>query len=316
MSLITTTRRIAGTLAAASLAIALTGNPTLAQDGSKHSTFPTPEAAVEALMNALESGNQDELTEILGPGSEDIIDSGDAQGDRADQREFLEMYRTAHSLQEESATERTLIVGDNDWPFAVPIVQEDGAWYLDGDAGAEEIIYRRIGANELGAIAVCRGVVGAQHEYASQGRDGDPAGIFAFKLISDDGLQNGLYWPVEEGEPESPAGPFVAAAAAEGYRRQAERTPYHGYHYRMLYQQGESAAGGARDYFKDGALTEGFAVVAWPADYGVSGVMSFMVNQDGTVYQKDLGDNTSEVVEDINSFDPGSWEAVPEQTDD
>jgi hypothetical protein len=180
------------------------------------------------------------------------------------------------------------------------------------------MIYRRVGANELGAISVCRGFVDSQVEYAAEGRDGDPAGIYALKLVSDEGLHNGLYWPVEEGEPASPAGPFVASAAAEGYRRaEGERRPYHGYYYRMLYAQGTNANGGARDYFRDGLLTEGFALVAWPADYGSSGVMTFIVNQDGVVFQKDLGDDTATTVESIQAFDPdSSWIAVVPEPED
>jgi hypothetical protein len=195
----------------------------------------------------------------------------------------------------------------------VPLVKRDGKWSFDGEAGVDELIYRRVGANELGAIDVSRGFVSAQLEYASAGRDGDPPGIYALKLVSDEGLHNGLYWPTAEGEPESPAGPFVAAAAAEGYRR-AEgeaRTPYHGYNYRMLYAQGPNANGGARDYFKNGLLTEGFALVAWPADYGSSGVMTFIVNRDGVVFQKDLGEDTATAVESIQAFDPdNSWTAI------
>ena len=156
-----------------------------------------------------------------------------------------------------------------------------------------------------------RGFVDAQDEYASVGRDGDPAGIYALKLISDEGMQNGLYWPTAEGEPASPAGPFVAAAAEEGDRASAARTPYHGYYYRMLYAQGANANGGAREYFKDGLLTEGYALVAWPADYGSSGVQTFIVNHDGVVFQKDLGEDTATAVEAIKLFDPdGSWTAI------
>ena len=154
-------------------------------------------------------------------------------------------------------------------------------------------------------------------QYASEGRDGDPAGIYALKLISDEGLHNGLYWPTEEGETPSPAGPFVASAAAEGYARGEGRTPYHGYYYRLLYAQGPNANGGAREYFKDGLLTEGFAGIAWPADYGSSGVMTFIVNADGVVFQKDLGEDTATLVEGIKSFDPdSSWTAIvpPEVT--
>ena len=169
-----------------------------------------------------------------------------------------------------------------------------------------------MGANELGAIAVARGFVDAQIEYASQGHDGDPAGIYALMLVSDDGTENGLCWPVEEGEEPSPVGEFAASAAGEGYRA-ADRTPYHGYFYRMLYKQGPNANGGEREYFKDGLLTEGFALLAWPADYQVSGVMTFIVNPDGVVFQKDLGDDTATAAASIQAFDPdSSWVAVTE----
>jgi hypothetical protein len=192
------------------------------------------------------------------------------------------------------------------------VVKRDGRWVLDGEKGVDELVYRRIGGNELGAIAVCRGFVDAELEYAAEGRDGDPAGIYALKLVSDDGGRNGLYWPTGAEEKPSPAGPFVAAAAGEGYRRGA-RQPYHGYYYRMLYQQGKYAKGGYREYFRGGLLTEGFALVAWPAEYQVSGVMTFIVNQDGTVFQKDLGDRTEDVVNAMTSFNPDrSWTAVRE----
>jgi hypothetical protein len=195
----------------------------------------------------------------------------------------------------------------------VPIVQRDGRWYLDGAEGADELVYRRVGRNELGAIQVCRGFVEAQNEYASEGRNGNPAGYYAAYLISDDGRQNGLYWPTAEDEPSSPAGPFVAAAAGEGYRRAAsgEPTPYHGYYYRMLYAQGANAPGGAREYFEEGRLVNGYALIAWPAEYGVSGVKTFMVNQDGVVYEKDLGDDTATAITTIELFDPdSSWSKV------
>jgi hypothetical protein len=277
-------------------------------DGS----FATPEEAVTAFVEKMKANDLAGLQALLGPGSEELLDSGDAVQDAGDRAEFLAAYATRHSLNDEGADRKTLVVGNDDWPMPIPLVKTDGRWRFDGEAGVEELIYRRVGANELGAIDVCRGFVEAQIEYASEGRDGDPAGIYALKLVSDEGLQNGLYWPTAEGEPPSPAGPFVAAAADEGYRRvEGERMPYHGYYYRMLYAQGANANGGARDYFKDGLLTEGFALVAWPADYGSSGVMTFIVNQDGVVFQKDLGEDTATAVESIQAFDPdSSWVAV------
>lgn len=274
--------------------------------------FKTPEDAAAAFVAKLEANDVAGLTAMLGPGSEELLDSGDAVQDAGDRAEFIAAFKEKHSFEDEGDDRKTLVIGEEDWPMPVPLVKADGGWRFDGEAGVDELIYRRVGANELGAIAVCRGFVDAQIEYASEGRDGDPAGIYALKLVSDEGLQNGLYWPADEGEPPSPAGPFVASAAAEGYRRvEGERRPYHGYYYRMLYAQGPNANGGARDYFKDGVLSEGFALVAWPADYGASGVMTFIVNQDGVVFQKDLGEETAADVESIQTFDPdSSWVAI------
>jgi hypothetical protein len=274
-------------------------------------SFKTPEAAVDAFVAALQKDDVPAAQKLLGPGAEDMLSSGDPVQDNLDRERFLAAYQQKHTLADEGNETKTLIVGENDWPFPIPLVKRDGKWRLDGAAGADEIIYRRVGANELGAISVCEGFVAAQNEYASSGHDGDPPGIYALKLISDEGMQNGLYWPTAEGEPPSPAGPFVAAAAEEGYRRGESRTPYHGYYYRLLYAQGPNANGGAKEYFVDGVLTGGFALVAWPAEYGASGVQTFIVNQDGVVFQKDLGEDTATVVESIKAFDPdNSWTAV------
>jgi hypothetical protein len=271
--------------------------------------FDTPEAAVAAFVAALEKGELGRLAELLGPGSEWLLDSGDAVQDASDRAQFIERYRARHELAADGPNSRVLKLGEDAWPFPVPVVRVDGKWMLDGDAGADELVFRRIGRNELGAIGAARGFVEAQREYASAGRDGDPPGIYALKLLSDEGRQNGLYWPTAEGEPPSPVGEFVALAAAEGYRR--SDTEYHGYQYRMLYRQGNSATGGAREYFKDGLLTEGFALVAWPSSYGISGVMTFIVNQDGVVYQQDLGEDTEARAAAITSFDPGKgWKKV------
>jgi hypothetical protein len=282
-------------------------------EGGKHARFDSPQAAVDAFVSALQKNDQKELGRLLGPDIDGLLSSGDPVQDQADHERFLAAYAEKHSLQAQGDGTQVLVIGENDWPFPIPLVEHKGKWHLDGNAGADELVYRRVGRNELGAISVSRGFVAAQQEYASQGHDGDPPGIYALKLISDEGTQNGLYWPVADGEPASPAGPFVASAAAEGYRRSdAGPTPYHGYYYRMIYAQGPNAAGGAKDYFKDGVLTEGFALIAWPAEYGVSGVQTFIVNQDGTVFQKDLGEDTATAAEAILLFDPdSSWKAVP-----
>ena len=277
----------------------------------KHASFKTPQDAVDAFVTALQKDDTAELAKLLGPEVDDLLSSGDPVQDKAGRQNFLALYNAKHSLSKEADGSMVLVVGDDDWPFPIPIVEHKGKWRLDGQAGADELVYRRVGANELGAIAVCRGFVDAQKEYASEGRDGDPAGIYALKLMSDEGMHNGLYWPVEEGEAPSPAGPFLALATGQGYTFGAERVPYHGYYYRLLYAQGPNAQGGAKDYFADGLMTQGFALVAWPADYGASGVQTFIVNQDGVVYQKDLGEDTATAVQAIETFDPdASWTAV------
>jgi hypothetical protein len=275
-------------------------------------SFATPDEAVAALVTAFEKDDMAALSKLLGPGTDELLSSGDPVADKADRAEFVAAYQARHSLTAEGDDKMVLVLGENDWPMPIPIVRRDGRWGFDGAAGADEIIYRRVGANELGAIDVCRGFVAAQFDYAAEGRDGDPAGIYALKLLSDPGMHNGLYWESAPDEPASPAGPFVASAAEEGYAAQTEvRTPYHGYYYRMLYAQGPNANGGAREYFKDGVLTEGFALIAWPADYGASGVQTFIVNQDGVVFQKDLGEETAAVADTIKLFDPdSSWTAI------
>jgi hypothetical protein len=282
-----------------------------AQDAGQRS-FGSPEEAVTALIQALEADDVAAANAILGPYAEDLLDSGDPVQDAGDRAAFVAAYKTKNALVADGDDSRTLLTGEDDWPFAVPVKKVDGRWIFDSEAGADELVYRRVGSNELGAIAVMRGFVDAQEEYASVGHDGDPPGLYALKLISDEGSENGLYGPTEEGEDPSPAGEFVAAAASEGYRA-GGGTPYHGYYYRMLYKQGPNANGGEREYFKDGLLTEGFALLAWPADYQVSGVMTFIVDQDGVVFQKDLGDDTAAAAAAIQSFDPdSSWVAVTE----
>jgi len=281
--------------------------------------FPTPEAAFDALAAATEKDDKAALQRLLGSGVDELLDSGDAVQDATDRATFTRAYRLKHSVQPDGDL-RVLVVGDLEWPLPIPAVQRDGRWVLDGEAGADELVYRRVGQNEIGAIAVTRGFVEAQKEYAAQGHDGDPAGIYAMKLVSDTGLHNGLYWETQGDEPPSPAGAFFAAAASEGYRTgTAARTagatsaPYHGYHYRMLFAQGSNANGGAREYFQDGLLTQGFALMAWPAEYGASGVMTFLVNQDGVVFQKDLGETTTDTVATIQRFDPdSSWQKLPD----
>jgi hypothetical protein len=278
----------------------------------QHSSFATPEEALTALSTALEKDDLATLQTLLGPGSEDLLDSGDPVADKAGRAAFLAAYKAKNALIADGDDRRVLQFGADDSELPVPLVRRDGRWYFDGAAGEDEVVYRRIGRNELGTIAVMNGFVAAQVEYAAVPHDGNPAGVFAERLMSDEGRQNGLYYPTAEGEPESPVGDFIAAAAAEGYRA-GEAQAYHGYRFRPLFGQGANANGGALSYYDDGLLVNGFALLAWPAEYGVSGVMTFMVNQDGVVFQKDLGEQTDSLVESINLFDPGDgWVAIVE----
>jgi len=300
-----------GLIAAAGLAICLAS----CAKTHEHASFATAEEAVATLVDVARRSDMPRLEELFGPGSESILASGDPVADKNARTDFVAMYDQKHALVPDGDDRFELQVGPEDWPMPVPIVRRDGKWYLDGAAGADELVYRRIGRNELGAIAVCRGYVDAQHDYAAVDHDGEGAGIYAHKLVSDPGTQNGLYWEVTEGEAQSPVGPFIAAAAAEGYK--AGAGAYHGYRYRPLFRQGENANGGAIDYFDKGVLRNGFALIAWPAQYGVSGVMSFIVDQDGVVFQKDFGDDTDAKVASIDAFDPDSgWVAVTESDED
>jgi hypothetical protein len=248
------------------------------------------------------------LVTLLGPGSEPVVSSGDEVADRAETEGFLAAYAQKHSLVPDDADTMVLQVGADEWPLPIPIVKQKGRWYWDGGAVAEELVYRRIGRNELDAIETCRGVVAAQQEYASEGRDGQPAGMYAQKLISDTGRRNGLYWPVGAGETPSPAGPMLAKASAENYSYSGKPTPYHGYFYRLLTAQGPAAPGGAKSYLVDGGMVGGFGLIAYPAEYRVSGVMTFLVGRDGVIYQKDLGPKTAELAQQVKEYNPdASW---------
>jgi hypothetical protein len=269
-------------------------------------TFDTPDAAVNELMTALEKHDKGAVLRILGPGTENLVDSGDPVTDGAARDAFMEKFRAHHELVAGGPNDAILQVGEDNWPLPIPLVRDNGRWRFDGAAGADELIFRRIGRNELRTIDVMRGYVEAQEEYASAGRDGAPAGIYAQRLRSSPGKHDGLYWEAADGESPSPAGPFLAAAAEEGYAAGSgtERAPYHGYIYRVLRSQGPSANGGARDYLVDGKLAGGFALLAYPDAYDRSGIMTFMVNQDGVVWQRDLGENTATEAAAIQSFDP------------
>jgi len=277
--------------------------------------FATPEQATEALVAAFRKDDKAALAQLFGPGSEAILDSGDPIADKSDRAEFVAAYDKKHALIADGEDSRTLQIGDKDWPLPVPLVRKDGFWRWDGAAGVQELVYRRIGENELHIIQVMQTYVGAQLDYAAQAHDDQPAGLYARRLRSTPGKHDGLYWPAVEGEAESPIGPLIAEAEGEGYSAPtagaSETAPYHGYRFRMLLAAGAAADGGARDYVVDGKLTGGFALLAYPTDYGSSGVMSFMVNHNGVVFQSDLGAETAKIAAAMTAFDPGEgWAPV------
>jgi hypothetical protein len=272
----------------------IVGAPPLGSAQNQHQkTFKSSKDAVDAFIRAVSEGDRDELRSILGPESEQIVSSGDDVADKQARDRFVSEYKIKHLLHKNGPDQFTLSVGNNDWPLPIPLVHANDNWYWDGAAGREELLYRRVGRNELSAIEVCKGVVAAQHEYASGPHDGHPTGVYATRIVSESGKQNGLYWEVAPGETPSPAGPLLARANAEGYESSGKRSPYHGYYYRML------------------KSPEGFGFLAYPARYRSSGVMTFIVNQEGIIYEKDLGENTAEIAEQMTEYhNDDTWARV------
>jgi hypothetical protein len=274
----------------------------LAQEAPQQ-TFARASEAVAALITANKANDTAALNQILGPAAATLISSGDETQDQRGRAQFASHYETHHRLVRAGPGKLTLLVGTNEWPLPIPLVKSDGRWHFDSEAGARELLYRRVGANELSAIKVARAIYHAQLQYAATGHDGLDKGIYAQRFRSKPGTQNGLYWPVAAGEAPSPAGPLVADAEAEGYEG-GKRQPYYGYYFRILKSQGPHADGGAKDYVVDGKMSGGFSVLAYPVEYGSSGVMTFLVDSRGTVYQKDLGDATAETAKSMRAFDP------------
>jgi len=275
-------------------------------------TFATPEDAVRTLADTVKKGNVDEVVTIFGPDGRELIDTSDPTTARRNQHVFSIALKERWQLIDDGPNRKALIVGNEDWPFPVPLVKDGNNWRFDTAAGKEEVIARRIGRNELAVIQICRTYVTAQQLYAKRGHDDKPAGLYAQTFRSDPGRHNGLYWPAARGERPSPVGELVTTA--EGRQREASgasATPFQGYFFRILTAQGAAAQGGAKDYVVNGAMSGGFALVAWPAHYDVTGVMTFIVNQDGTVHEKDLGPGTDETVRSMTAYDPdASWQAV------
>lgn len=275
-------------------------------------TFATPEAAVAALSDAANATNRAALLDVFGPALAGLENPDQVQA-AADHAAFAAALNATNRLVHESDTRCVLEVGEQAWPFPIPIVKQNGVWFFDTEAGKEEILNRRIGRNELATLQTVRAYVEAQHEYASQDRLGNDVLQYARKLISSPGLKDGLYWPTNLDGEISPLGPLVAQAEAAGYGDTAGAAePYQGYFFKILTRQGKHAPGGKYNYIINGNMIGGFALVAWPAEYGNTGIMTFIVNQQGLVYQKDLGAKTGHVAPAMDKYDPDTtWELSP-----
>jgi hypothetical protein len=277
-------------------------------------TFATPKQAADSLLKAAEAGNRPELMALFGPEAEQLVNSGDAVEDKTNIDRFVAKAKAAmkERIDPANANRAVLLIGADKFPFPIPLVRKAGRWRFDTAAGKHEVLARRVGSNEVDAIATCRAYVDAQLDYATEDRNHNGVPEYARKLISSPNQRDGLFWP----GPDTPPTSFAAGvqkAKAEGYRKTADQpAPYHGYYYRILTEQGPNAHGGALQYIQHGSMIGGFAMVAWPAEYRVSGVKTFLVNQDGVVYQKDLGPSTSTAAQAISAFNPDkTWHRVP-----
>jgi hypothetical protein len=291
-------------------ALALISFGSYQQADAQQKTFKSPEEAVKSLMVAVRAGDTKEVLAIFGPTWNEIISKVDKVQDKAAKDRFIKAYDEMNKLDKETDSKMTLVVGQEEWPFPIPIVKVGESWRFDTKAGKEELINRRIGRNELNTIQTCLAYVDAQREYAMKDWDGDGVREYAQKFMSTPGKKDGLFWKAKEGEEQSPMGPFAAQAVREGYTKTSDKpVPYHGYFYRILKAQGKNAPGGAYDYVVKGKMIGGFALVAYPAEYGSSGIMTFVVNHDGVVYEKNLGSETAKIAIAMKAYDPDdTWE--------
>jgi len=292
----------------ASLAAAVAIFCAAAAPATAQQVFQSPDEAAAALAAAVKTGDKKEMLKVFGPDGEDIISSGDEVSDASYREKFTTAYDAKHSTVTEGDKKAVLMLGAKDYPFPVPLVRRKTGWQFDTEAGREEVLFRRIGHNELDAMQTSLAYVDAQNEYADKDRGAGP-GVYAQRIVSTPGHKNGLYWPADGDE--SPFGELAAQASGEGYKVGGGPQPFHGYYFRILTKQGPHASGGELDYVVNGKMIGGFALVAYPAEYGNSGVMTFIVNHAGTVYQKNLGPDTAELAKRISSFDPDkSWTKV------
>jgi hypothetical protein len=311
------TIRVAGALVLVATIVIATGfdqDVFAAAQPVKQKLFKSPEEAVKAFVEALRVHNENELYAIFGPPVKEFFQSGDPMLNRAERERFIKAYEEMNRLDRQADTKVVLCVGKEDWPLPIPIMKGKEGWYFDTEKGKDELLNRRIGRNELNTIQTCLAYVDAQREYALKDRDNNKLLEYAQKITSDKGKRNGLYWEVKPGEEQSPLGSFFAKAVTEGYsagKSSAKPEPYHGYYYKILTAQGKNAPGGEYDYMVKGKMIGGFALVAYPAEYGNSGVMTFIVNHDGVVYQKDLGKDTGKIAGTMTKFDPDkAWKRV------
>jgi len=309
---------VSASLAAASVQVAAQAKAPSSKAATRSPSHPTAaprsfesaDAAAKALVAAARAKNEQEILAIVGPGSKTWLLSGDKVADENDWADFVAAYDEKNKLDTSAEGRAVLTVGNDDWPFPAPLVKRGDAWSFDTTAGREEFINRRIGRNELDAMQTLLAIVDAEREYAARDADGNGFPDYAKRIASTPGKRDGLYWATRDNEAESPLGPLVAAASREGYGKSGtpKPAPYHGYYYRLLTSQGKDAPGGAYDYLVDDKLLGGFGVVAWPSSYGASGVMTFIVNHDGVVYEKDLGAQTASIAAGMSRYNPdATW---------
>lgn len=281
----------------------------LASPSQAQQAFPSPDAAAAALAAAVKTGERDAILKVLGKSSEDIIESGDDVADVEMRQRFVSAFNAKHAIKVDGNKKATLVLGSDDFPFPIPLVNTKAGWEFDPAAGRIEILYRRVGRNELDAIQASLAFVDAQNEYAEKDRTGEGPGVYAQRIVSAPGKKDGLFW--RDDRDPSPLGELAAQASAEGYKLRERPAPYHGYYFRILKGQGPDAPGGALNYVVKGKMIGGFGLIAYPAEYGNSGVMTFMVNHAGTVYQKDLGKRTRSIANRMQLFDPDqTWKKI------
>ena len=302
-------------MAVIGIVVASPGVMSAARGGAARA-FARPEDAVRALVDTVKAGDLNGLLAFFGPGGKELVDTSDPATGRRNREVFLAAMAEGWRLADTGPGRKELVVGNEAWPFPMPLVKSAGGWSFDVAAGREEVLNRRIGNNELAVIRILNEYVAAQRSYAASGHDGKRPGLYARRFGSSAGKQDGLYWPARRGEPRSPLGVLVAKASEEGYHRvegEEGRSPLHGYYFQILEGQGKSAKGGASDYVVNDEMSGGFALVAWPVHYGASGVMTFVVNQDGVAYEKDLGPQTATLAKTLTRYDPDrSWHPVAE----